>query len=331
MRAVKVRKELAEEQRTELLRAGVLREGFKPVTDDEHVFFPVEEAYEGDVVEREFEEYYEPVSFRDRVASFLSDEELGFFIHSYDTVGRIAIVQIPEELESKEHRIGKALLESDGGIDTVRKRSSDRGGEFRLRETELLAGEPNTETVHVEHGARFLVDVEKVYFSPRLSTERGRIANCAGENERVLVLFSGCGPFPFVLAKKTGCSVVGVEKNPVGHRLARRSKERFGYDATSFVCADAADYVPESVFDRVVMPAPFNASTFLDRVPLLIETGWVHIYGFVEDEEYESFAQSCVEKLETVGCEARCKRVVVCGQRSPHEERVCADVFIRTC
>ena len=41
---------------------------------------------------------------------------------------------------------------------------------------EFLAGADKTETEYKEHGCRFKVDVVKAYFSPRLSTERLRVA-----------------------------------------------------------------------------------------------------------------------------------------------------------
>ena len=62
-------------------------------------------------------------------------------------------------------------------------RSSDVEGDFRTRNLEILAGEDNTETEYKEFGCKFTVDVENAFFSPRLSTERERIANLIQDGE----------------------------------------------------------------------------------------------------------------------------------------------------
>ena len=48
--------------------------------------------------------------------------------------------------------------------------------EFRFYNLECVAGEKNKyETVHIEEKVRFKVDVRKVYWCSKLSTERNRL------------------------------------------------------------------------------------------------------------------------------------------------------------
>ena len=62
-------------------------------------------------------------------------------------------------------------------------------GDFRTRNLEILAGEDNTRTEYKEFGCKFIVDVENAFFSPRLSTERERIANVIQEGEVMTNMF----------------------------------------------------------------------------------------------------------------------------------------------
>ena len=53
----------------------------------------------------------------------------------------------------------------------------DKGvkGEYRIRQLQMIIGEPDFVSLHRENGFEFKLDISKVYFSPRLSMERSRI------------------------------------------------------------------------------------------------------------------------------------------------------------
>ena len=107
----------------------------------------------------------------------LSDKDSKDLVSAFDQIGDIIIVRIPDSLVSKKKIIGKILLEQVKTAKSVFYQSSPVEGDFRTRNLQLIAGEKKTETEYRENGCRFLVDVEKAFFSPRLSTERERIAN----------------------------------------------------------------------------------------------------------------------------------------------------------
>ena len=65
------------------------------------------------------------------------------------------------------------------------------------------------------------MNVEKVYFSPRLSEERKRIFQQVKNNETILVMFSGIAVYPIVISKNTKAkAIVGIEINPIAHKYA---------------------------------------------------------------------------------------------------------------
>ena len=107
----------------------------------------------------------------------LSEKESEELFSAFDQIGDIIVIRIPDSLLSKKKIIGGIILERVSTAKSVFYQSSDVEGDFRTRSLELVAGEDRTETEYKEYGCRFAVDVEKVFFSPRLSTERERIAN----------------------------------------------------------------------------------------------------------------------------------------------------------
>ena len=108
--------------------------------------------------------------------SVLSTKESDELISAFDQIGHIIIIRIPDSLISKKKLIGETLLDQVKSAKSIFYQSSSVDGEFRTRDLEILAGEDKTETEYKESGCRFLVDVRNVFFSPRLSSERTRIA-----------------------------------------------------------------------------------------------------------------------------------------------------------
>src|SRR3989304_3132455 len=132
-----------------------------------------------------------------------------------DVIGDIAVIEIPPELKAHESSIGEAILATHKNVRTVLAKVGAVSGTYRLREFEIIAGEPKTATVHREHGCQYHVDVAKAYFSPRLSHEHSRVASLVQEGETVVDLFAGVGPFSVLIAKKNeDARVYAVDINP---------------------------------------------------------------------------------------------------------------------
>ena len=136
------------------------------------------------------------------LANILTEKEISELISAFDQIGSIIIVRIPDSLISKKKIIGETLLEQVKTTKSVYYQSSPVEGDFRTRNLEILAGDDKTETEHKESGCRFIVDVEKAFFSPRLSTERERISNLIKDDEIVINMFGGIGMFSILAAKK---------------------------------------------------------------------------------------------------------------------------------
>nr|MDO8099254.1 class I SAM-dependent methyltransferase family protein [Candidatus Njordarchaeota archaeon] len=133
---------------------------------------------------------------------------------SFDVIGDIAVIEVSQGLGSLKGLIAEAIVEVHKRVKTVLCKSGAVGGEFRVRSFEHVLGERKTQTTHREHGCRYVLDVTKAYFSPRLATEHLRVALQVAGDEVVVDMFAGIGPFSILIAKKRGAQVYSIDVNP---------------------------------------------------------------------------------------------------------------------
>ena len=222
--------------------------------------------------------------------NILSDEDAKDLVSAFDQIGDIIIVRIPDSLISKKKIIGKALLEQVKTAKTVFHQSSPVEGDFRTRNLELIEGDEKTETEYRENGCRFIVDVEKAFFSPRLSTERERISNVVNNDDVIINMFGGVGMFSLLAAKKKSCTVYNIDINPVASKLCEENIKlnklkgkviSLNGDATKIIKEQLQDKA-----DRVLMLLPERSDEFLDTaISSLKKNGVIHYYSHIHAEK----------------------------------------------
>ncbi len=227
---------------------------------------------------------------KEAVTGILSEKEIEDLYGAFDQIGDIIILRIPDSLVSKKEIIGKVLLEKVKTAKSVFYQSSPVSGDFRTRKLELLAGEDKTETEYKEHGCRFIVDVEKAFFSPRLSTERDRIANLIQDGETVINMFGGVGMFSIIAAKKKKCTVYNIDINPNASRLCEQNinlnKLRGKVES---ITGDATKIIEEKltgIGDRILMLLPERSDEFLDSaIKAAKKNGIIHYYCHIHGDK----------------------------------------------
>lgn len=301
MRFLKVPRKMGEKVRRELMAEGMLSTEYPVLSEDDFLLFPVTKKWKDfELVERDVEKRpkrYEKL--KDALSEFLSEEELESVIGSFDIIGDIAIIEIPQNLAKHETRIGEALLEVHSNLKTVLKKLGPMEGEYRVRRMKRIAGEDNTIATYRESGAVMEFVVSKVYFSVRLSHERERIARLVKPGERILALFAGVGPFPLVIARKhKDAEIVAIELNPDAVYWMKKNIERNKANNVKAVLGDAREVVMRDYrdfADRVIMPLPHSAEEFLDVAFAGAKDGaTIHFYTFVgvEDPFKEAFEKA---------------------------------------
>jgi tRNA (guanine37-N1)-methyltransferase len=241
-----------------------------------------------EILEHEFLENVErPPKLVDLLNNELPSNMLSSLPHSIDHVGDIAVIEVPSELEEYRTIIGQAILAMNKRLSTVLAKAGAVSGEYRLREFETIAGVNKTATVHKEHGCVFRVDLAKAYFSPRLSYEHNRVASLVNENETVLDMFAGVGPFSILIAKKhKNVHVYATEVNPEAFKLLKKNI-LVNRVATKIVplLGDARQIAQEKLkptIDRVIMNLPEKAIEYVDVACHVIKPngGIIHYYEF---------------------------------------------------
>ena len=220
----------------------------------------------------------------------LSEKESEELFSAFDQVGDIIVVRIPDSLLPKKKIIGETLLEQVKTAKSVFYQSSSVEGEFRTRDLEILAGEDKTETEYKEFGCRFIVDVEKAFFSPRLSTERDRIADLVQEGETVINMFGGVGMFSIIAAKRKNCTVYNIDINPIASKLCKKNigLNKLKGNVIS-INGDSAKIIEEQFKDkgdRTLMLLPERSDEFLNSAILTTKTnGIIHYYSHIHSDE----------------------------------------------
>ncbi|RLI05374.1 class I SAM-dependent methyltransferase family protein [Candidatus Bathyarchaeota archaeon] len=276
-------------------------------------------------------------SFKSYLRKVLSEEEISELKSSLEIIGNIAILKLPEKLDSKKEVISKAILELNKNVKTVLKQSTPVNGEFRTRNFEWIAGEKQTETVYKEHGCMFKLDVSKVYFSPRLQFERLRIAQLVKPGETIINMFAGVGSFSIILAKKSKpLKVYSIDLNPTAIQYL---KENIRLNKVENIVipmlGDAKELINSQlmgVADRVLMPLPAKAYEYLpDAIKSLKNrSGWIHYYDFIYTTKDEDPKQKVVEKvssrLDDVDFSIQNSRIV--RSVGPNWYQVVLDIFV---
>jgi tRNA (guanine37-N1)-methyltransferase len=237
----------------------------------------------------------------------------------HELVGGIAIMQ-------EFDRAGAELiLTARPSLHTVVCASSEVAGEYRTRDFEVLAGKPTTRTEVIEYGHHFIVDLSRAYFSARLSSERQRLLEQTGDNELVLDMFAGVGPFAITLAAKSAF-VVAADLNPLAIELMLENLTKNRVKNILPVLADA-HHLPMLLpwkFDRIVMNLPLSGTAFLeDAFRLCRPGGMIHFYSLVsEDGEH----LACIKEF---GGEVVAERVV--RSYSPVQWHAVYDILVKKC
>jgi tRNA (guanine37-N1)-methyltransferase len=165
-----------------------------------------------------------------------------------------------------------------------------------------IAGKKGRRTTHRESGCFFSVDVERCYFSPRLSHERSRIASLVKPGETIVNMFAGVGCFSIIIAKHVDAvRVFSVDVNPTAIRfLTDNVRLNRVYDKVIPIFGDSREVVESRLrheADRVLMPLPEKALKYLPTALLALKPsgGWVHYYDF----EHARKSEDPIEKTKS--------------------------------
>lgn len=271
------------------------------------------------------------MSLKEILKKQLTKKQLEKLVKSYDIIGSIAIIEIPKELAKKEKIIADALLNLNKNVRTVLKKGKHTGV-YRLQKLRFLAGKKKKETEYKENNVRIRLDVEECYFSPRLATERKRIAEQVKMGEIILAMFSGTGVYPIVIAKnKNPKEVYSIEINPVAIKYQKENILINKINNIKLFKGDVKKIVQKlnKKFDRILMPLPKGAENYLDvALKVAKKNSVIHFYDFLPENEFDKAIKKIDKNCKKLKKKYKILKITKCGQLAPKQYRICVDFKI---
>ena len=335
MKSIRVNIQDIEKTKEYLIKNNFFNRDYKILVDKKYAYLPIKNIIEGyKIFNKELGISDKKDSFYDLLSKKLNKEELALIPKSFDTVGSIAILELDKNLKKYYKFIASCLIKFNKNIKTVVAKDGGHRGRYRIQNYKHLAGVNTYATVHKENGITAYLDISKVYFSQRLSNERLRIANQVKDNEKILIMFSGIGIFSLVTKKINKTSLIyNIEWNKEACKFSHKNSELNGFKDITDCCGDVRKIIPKLniKFDRILMPAPHDATEYLDLIFEVAKKGTiVHIYDFSKEDE---IPKKTLEKINEVFKKFNKKYELLswhkCGQNKPREYRICLDIKLK--
>jgi tRNA (guanine37-N1)-methyltransferase len=249
---------------------------------------------------------------KEKLSVDIPSEELKHIYNSFDIIGDIAILKVANNNFANAKAVAKQIMAIHRSVKTVLVQTSPVHGDFRIRELKLAAGEGKTITKYMESGCVFAVDVEKCYFSPRLSHERARIAGLVKSGETVVNMFAGVGCFSIIIAKTVPqIKVFSIDINSMAfHFMEDNVKINRVYGKVTPLLGDSKEVVKAQLqgkADRVLMPLPEKALEYLSYAVSALKPsgGCIHLYDFQHatgnEDPVNKTKQNVAQKLDGLG------------------------------
>ena len=278
-----------------------------------------------------------PHMLKNVLSSILAPDEVAQLYSAFDQIGDIIIIKIPNDLIPKKKLIADTILANVKTAKAIFAQVSPVKGDYRVRDLEFVAGENRTITEHREHGCRFKVDVAKTYFSPRLSTERLRIASMVGERETIVNMFAGVGTFSIMMTKinKT-CKVYSIDSNIVAVELCEINvRLNRVQDRVVSIYGDAAKVIKGTLVgqaDRVLMPLPERAKEFVESAVLALKKkGVVHYFTHIKADSKKASQELALQNVHNAFSKYNhnVQKIRVVREVGPRIYQIVADISVR--
>ena len=314
-RGIKVKKSDAEALRKRLSDEDLIDGALKIAREGDFVIIPVKGDVKGyDTVIWDFEEKEKRPKYQE--IADVPEELRELLPTSFDIIGDVVIIKIPDELSDYRSNIGEAVMQA---LPSARVVAMDRGvkGEYRTRDLEIMAGEGTTETMHTEYGIRLKLDPAKAYFSPRLANEHRRIAELVKDGEDIIDMFAGVGPFSLMIAKMKNVHIYAIDLNPAAIDYLNENIVLNNVRGIEAVNADARAIVRSLTADRIIMNLPHSAIHFFEDALTAVDDGWIHYYEIIEDEKANERMKDLERMAESAGKEIRLEKLMKIRNYAP--------------
>jgi len=252
---------------------------------------------------------------------------------SFDLLGNIAIVNFNKDVKFKEKKkFAEKILKENHGVKTVLEKISRIKGRLRKPKTKYLAGEKTKEVLYRENNCVFRFNVDKTYFSPRLSNERKEISSKIKKSNNVLVMFAGVAPFSIVIAKNSCAKVYSNEINREANKYAKLNIELNKVkDKIELVSGDIKKIVRKlgKKFDIIIMPRPQLKESFLKQAFKLSKKNTrIFYYDFCKVGEEKKIIDKIKSEAKKSKKKIKILKTKKAGEIAPYKIRLRVDLKV---
>ncbi len=230
------------------------------------------------------------MTFKDLLKDILPEDILARIPSSFYIVGDIALISIDDDIADRYGElIAKAIMCLHPSIRAVYAKHQTVGIE-RTRLVKFLGGDRKTTTLYKEHGLKMLVDIEKVYINPALSTEHKLVSDYIERNQLILDLFTGIGPFVLHAARKDYVYAIACDINLEALKLLIKNislnKIKGLIDVIATDSFRMVDGLRRDCFDHIIANLPHRALELLCKmIEMVVSGGYIHIYSIAKSEQ----------------------------------------------
>lgn len=269
------------------------------------------------------------MNLKESLAGKLTAKELAVFRGGFDIIGDIAIIEIPRELKKKQKMIAETLLSLLKQVKTVAVKQGGHKGKYRAQPLKVLAGEKRTTTQQIENGIKLALDVATCYYSPRLGTERMRLAQIVKKGEKILVAGGGIAPYALVLSKHSPAKhITTLEVNPHAHKYALHNIALNKADNITAVKGDLSKS-KLGKYDRIIANVPHLGVNMTPHLLKFAKKGTtLHVYDFTPEEELNAPAKKLASLCAKAGKKCKIIGTRKVGQHAVRSYRVCVDARV---
>lgn len=286
---VSVDKDYGEYVRKVLASSGVFNRRYRVYRDNDKVVIPVISREEALKVLEKIDIPYEIIECSPPLSNKLSNVGKP---PAHDYIGGVVIVRenvLKQYSVDELVNIFRKLYPKIKSIYVKKRTETD----YRLSVLELLWGEPVREVVHREYGIKMYIELGKVYYNPRLSTEHYLVSQEIEDGEFIVDLFSGIGGFTLHIAVNKKAIIHANDINPHAIKcllksiVLNRKVIKSTIIVTQLDSKNIPDFLDKGIADKIIANLPHKGIEFVDVYNYLGHKGtilYLYVVGSSIDE-----------------------------------------------
>lgn len=256
--------------------------------------------------------FYQKLS--QNLKGILVKKELELLPRSYQIIGKILLIKLKPELLKQKKLIGKEILKLLPYVHSIALQKEIKGA-VRKPKIEIIAGCKRTQTLHKEHGCKFLIDINKIMWSKGNKEEKKRLFKQVKHGEVVVDMFSGLGYFSIILAKKAR-KIYAIDINPEAIKyLGKNVWLNKCENKIEILKGECRKFAPllKNRADRIIMGYIYETEKFLPAALKIAKNkSIIHFHRTVKIDEIEKLKQEIVKIARKSNCKIKfllCKKV----------------------